>query len=417
MSAWRPGPGWLFLAAALALRAGWVLWRWAAAGPELSYDDEHLHWQLASHLVHDGTLVTDDGRLAARMPLYPLFLAPFAAAGPGGILAARLAQALLGALTAVVAWRFAAAALGRRSGLVAGALVCCDPFAVFLANLLLSEVLFTLLALGLTASAWRMLAPGRAGGPLAGLAVLGPAAVLTRPSAAAWLPLLWLLVAALAAERRRTLPRLLLCPLALGLALLPWGLRNRAALGAFAWLSTNGGATLYDAQGPQADGSSDQAFMQTLPELRGLDEVGRDRTLLRLALDQMARDPGRVLELAGVKLRRTWSLTPNVAEHRHGPAAWAGAAFTLVTALGALAGLARTVAGRRAPAGSGRLHALLWLPVAYFTLLHCVYVGSVRYRVPLMPFLAVAGATLVAPGTARHAAAPPAGLTAGAGAE
>ena len=39
------------------------------------------------------------------------------------------------------------------------------------------------------------------------------------------------------------------------------------------------------------------------------------------------------------------------------------------------------------------MHLLLWLPVLYFTLVHCVFVGSLRYRVPLMPFVSIAAAT------------------------
>ena len=41
-----------------------------------------------------------------------------------------------------------------------------------------------------------------------------------------------------------------------------------------------------------------------------------------------------------------------------------------------------------------RWRALSWLllPVAYFTLLHLVFVGSVRYRVPVMPLVEILAA-------------------------
>jgi hypothetical protein len=95
-----------------------------------------------------------------------------------------------------------------------------------------------------------------------------------------------------------------------------------------------------------------------------------------------------VLRLAGVKLRRTWSPIPNVAEYRSGAVATVGAVYTIVVLLGAVAGLAR-LRGRRTA------RALLWVPVVYFTLVHCVYIGSVRYRVPLMPLLAIAAASVL----------------------
>lgn len=401
MKAPPAGLGWWLCAAALALRAGWVAYRWTTHGSGFDYPDEDVHWQLATHLVRDGILATDDGRLAARMPLYPLLLAPCAALGSAGVLVARLLQALFGAASVGVAYRLADAALGRRAAIAAGVLACCDPFAIFFANLLLTEVPFTLLALGLVACAWRFVAgPGAARGALVGLALTGAAAVLTRPSAVLWLPACWLLVAWLHPQRRTAAPRLLLCPVVLVLALVPWGLRNRAVLGEYAWLSANGGVTLYDAQGPQADGSSNQAFLQALPELATLSEVARDRALARLAIAQMRADPARVLQLAGTKFLRTWSLTPNVTEYRAGAAALVGAAYTALLLLAAAAGLVR--AARGGHTNSWRLQALLWLPVVYFSLLHSVYVGSVRYRVPLMPLLAVGAASALCPSDKRE---------------
>jgi hypothetical protein len=382
----RPGRGGLLVLCgiALAIRAAWVLYRWHQYGPRLDYPDEELHWQLATNLVRGGALVTDDGRFAARMPLYPCFLALFAPWGASGILGARLAQALLSATTVGLVYRWVQASAGPRAAAFAGVLVCCDPFACFFANLLLTEGLFTLLAVAFAACAWRWLA-GR--GALLGLALLGPMLVLTRPAALGWVVLLWLLLAGFT-WRRRPVP-LLTCPLMLVLLLFPWGLRNQAVLGTWAWLSTNGGVTLYDAQGPQADGSSNQSFVQERPNLQGLDEVMLDRTLTRLALQQMRADPGRAIRLAGTKFLRMWSPVPNVAEYRSGAAALVGVVYTLVLLAAAATGTAR---GLRAGRHALPWLALVWSPVLYFTLVHAVYVGSVRYRVPLLPFLALGAA-------------------------
>ena len=387
MRRYRLDPGVLVFAAAAALRVAWVLVRWSQAGAALEFSDEQLHWQLATNLVEHGTLVSDDGRYAARMPVYPLFLALFAWLGEVGILLARLAQALLGAATAWAVFRLADAALGRPAACVAGALACCDPYTIFFTNLLLTEVPFTLIAVGLVASAWRLIAQRSERDRLAvvGLALLGSAAVLTRPSAAGWIVLLWVVLCLLDAKRARATRRVAVCAGAVVLALVPWGLRNRAVLGSFAWLGTNGGVTLYDAQGPQAKGDSDQSFLQQMPELAGLGEVERDRALRRLAVEQMREDWGRVLQLAGVKFRRTWSLTPNVGAYSGGVAGFVSVAFMLAVLMAVVVGLWRT---RR----KWKLHVLLWLPVVYFTLVHCVFIGSLRYRVPLMPFVEITAA-------------------------
>jgi len=387
MRRYRLDPGAVVFAAAAALRVAWVLVRWSQAGAALEFSDEQLHWQLATNLVEQGTLVSDDGRYAARMPVYPLFLALFAWLGEVGILLARLAQALLGAAAAWAVFRLADAALGRRAAWVAGALACCDPYAIFFANLLLTEVPFTLIGVGLVASAWRLTAQHVERNRLAlvGLALLGAAAVLARPSAAGWIMLLWIVLWFLDGNRVRATRRLGLYVLTFGVLMLPWGLRNRSALGHPAWLGTNGGVTLYDAQGPQAKGDSDQSFLLRMPELAGLGEVERDRALRRLAIEQMREDWGRVLRLAGVKFLRTWSLTPNVGSYRSGVAGFVSAAFMLVVLAAAAVGLCRT-------RPKWKLHLILWLPVVYFTLVHCMFVGSLRYRVPLMPLVEITAA-------------------------
>jgi 4-amino-4-deoxy-L-arabinose transferase-like glycosyltransferase len=395
----RLGP--ILLAAALLVRVAWVLLRWNQVGTALEFPDEELHWQLARNLVEHGTLVTDDGRYAARMPAYPLLLAAFAWIGKSGILIARLGQAALGAAVAWIAYALASRVLGRRAGLTAGLLVCVDPYAVFFSNLLLTEMLFSLLAVGLTACAWHVMrGTERTKIAVVGVAVLGAAALMTRPSAVGWIPSLWFVLWLTDPQRRRATHRLTAYVGVLAVALLLWGARNRAVIGAPAWLSTNGGVTLYDAQGPQATGASDQAFLENMPELAGLGEVERDRRLRELAIERMRKNPGRVLSLAWAKFCRTWSLTPNVAGYRGGLTGAVSAVFTAAVLLLAVVGLGRAVVTRSRPAVHRRqarqLHLLLWLPVVYFTLLHCVFVGSLRYRVPLMPFLEIAAATAFA---------------------
>lgn len=412
----RLSPHWLIAIAALALllRSGWVEANvWKHGGGTFYFDDERVHWQLAANLMTRGAFVTDNGLHAPRMPAYPLFLAPFAWAGAAGMLAARHAQAILGTLTALTAARFATAAAGPRCGVAAGLLVAGDVYGVFFANLLLTEVLFTLAAVMLTFAAWRLVAAARLQETLwphaLGVAAWGVLALMCRPSAALWLPALWFVTWWCAERSPRLVLPLALSPVLLVAALLPWGLRNHSVLGGYAWLSANGGITLYDALGPQADGSSNQEFLQHMPDLAALSELERDARLRALAVAEVRSNPVRALELAGWKLLRTWNPFPNVAEHSNAPEGWVGAGYTLVVVGGALAALLLT--GRRprtsaeTPAevecgSSGwpaqfTLHLLVWLPTVYFTLLHCVYIGSVRYRVPLMPLLAIAGALAI----------------------
>ncbi|MBK8913871.1 MAG: glycosyltransferase family 39 protein [Phycisphaerales bacterium] len=382
------------------------------AAPALYYPDEQLHWQLADNLLHHGILASADRQYAARMPLYPALLAPFTAAGPDGAAAARLLQALLGAATALLAARLGGRLAGVRGAWLAGLLVAVDPFAIFFTNLLLTETIFSLLLVATVSAACSAVQTVRPA-PVTVLALAaGSAALLmTRPSVAALLPILWLLAAygatgsagAVRLLSWRGLRCMTASAAACALALALWGGRNLAVLGSPAWLSTNGGITLYDAQGPQARGDSDQSFLKKMPAVAALPEVERDRELGRLAREQMLRDPARVAQLALVKLARTWNPFPNVAEHRAERSAWAGAIYTLTLLALAIVGAVRL---RRT--GAWRLMALLLAPVLYFTLVHMIYVGSVRYRVPVMPLLAVVGCAAISPRGPLPPACPPA---------
>ncbi len=430
---------WVFLAA-LLLRGTWVLLAWNQSGPALAYPDEQLHWQLATNLAHDGRLASDDGRYAVRMPLYPLLLALFAGGGSGGVLAARLVQALLGATTAWVLYRWAGMALGARSALVAGLLVAFDPYAIFFCNLLLNEALFTFIAVAFGGLAWRLAGRPDASrepfgrrfsrGPAlfsprgvaaaqkdaaaeslrgvvspaaAGIALLGAAAVLTRPEALLWVVLTWIVLWLADPHTGRATRRFGLYAAVLFAALVPWAIRNRIVLGQTVWLSTNGGVTLYDGQGPQADGSSNQQFLAEMPELNELDEVQRDRALHRAAVRRMREDVGRAAWLALVKFARTWNPIPNVAEYRRGPAAWVSALFTSGVLIAAAVGFWRR---RRQPT----FLVMTLLPVVVMTAICCIFIGSLRYRVPQMPFVELLAAAAAQPAPRTRDPLHPSGL-------
>src|SRR4029078_6378361 len=89
-------------------------------------------------------------------------------------------------------------------------------------------------------------------------------------------------------------------------ALLPWGIRNYRILGSWVWTATNGGITLYDGVNPDATGASDQSFVQSMPQLRGMKEVARSAYLSGLAKEFIRQQPLRAAELAAVKARGTW---------------------------------------------------------------------------------------------------------------
>ena len=130
----------LLLLIAAGLRVGFVVARGSEAS--LTYPDEEGYWHAAGSLDRGDGLVDDQGFRATRMPAYPAFLSLFVDR-PGGVVAARIAQAVLGAAAALAVGWLGTRRFGPTIGLVAGLAVAIDPFLVFFSNLLLTETLFT----------------------------------------------------------------------------------------------------------------------------------------------------------------------------------------------------------------------------------------------------------------------------------
>ena len=118
-------------------------------------------------------------------------------------------------------------------------------------------------------------------------------------------------------------------------------------------------------------------------------EYRLDRRLRHEALAWARAHPGRVVELALVKLVRMWNIWPNEPSLSGWPVRVAVAgSYVPILVLGLLGGLRMS---RR-----GWPYVLCWLPAVYFTLLHVVFVSSIRYRQPAMLGLIVLASGMAA---------------------
>ena len=382
----------VFLIAA-GVRCGWVIGRYAGDPDRLAYPDEEAYVLSASSLARGEGLIDEFGYRATYMPGYPAFLAAFQWTDVS-LLWPRLAQALAGGWTAVAA-ALLAGAFARATGqahergiaLLAGLAVACDPFLIMFSGLLLTEALF---AAGLV-SLWLLVI--RAAGPrplswrgVVGMALLIWACIMLRPASCILLALVpaALLLSGLS---RRRLAGSMAIPVLVLLGLLPWAVRNQRLIGEWEFLTTRGGISLYDGFRPDADGGSDLGPAKQIEELAGLPEARWNAWFRDRAVEQIRAEPRRAIRLAGEKFARTWNIVLNQQDAPGGRwASLASAAWMVPALITAAIGLWRC--RRRL----GPLLALL-LPVVGFTALHMIYVGSVRYRVPIMPMVLVLSAT------------------------
>ncbi len=384
-------------------RVGWVVVRYGddPQHSELSFPDEEAYWRSARSLANGDGLVDEFGYRATYMPAYPAFLALFAGTSRP-FLYAGLIQAILGAGVAPATWLLARQWLAIRAGeaneriathdrtcevfaaLLAGLASAFDPFLVFFSGLFLTETLFAVLhVVGWTLVlrlCHRERLPQGYHALVAGAVFLGM--LLLRPSSVVLVAVVPLLLLVMHGMRPPAWGHVVLFTGVIVIGLLPWAVRNRQVTCEWIWLTTRGGISLYDGLRPGSGGESDLAHTKDHPQVQDMSETEWAAYWKTKALRFAADQPGEVARLAGRKFLRTWSLVPNVPEHRHGRAATVSLVWMSLTLLLAAVGAWRVYRPMR-------FFMVLLLPVVVITMLHMVFVGSVRYRVPLMPMLYV----------------------------
>ena len=386
----------VILLVALLLRVGWGLAQPAAIDQRLPDQREYL--ELSRNLLAGHGLKLYDDRFqqevhAYRTPGYPLFLA----ATGGSVRWARLVQALLDTSTVLAVYLLARRWLEQGPSLLASIAVALNPFLIYFSGLILSETLFVcMLVWGMTLLIWRRNYVW--GGLLLALSVL------VRPSAL-FLPVLLGLSAVFITVHPREVPARrpwLRVPagatmlLLTALVLLPWAWRNHRILGHWVFLTTNGGITRYDGFNPIATGASDQRFVQDkeMRHVRAMDEFSRDRFFSARADEYIQetwqRQPVWLLKLTLLKIARTWSPMPLSDDFGRPLYVVIGLVYTVPLFLMAIGGV--LYGGLPRPAKW-----FLLAPAVYITVIHAISVGSLRYRLPAEPLLAILAASLVVP--------------------
>jgi len=380
----RGGKGiYAILLLALVLRLTWGMVQKSTPESLANLPDQMEYLSLGQNLLWHGSLHFHDDRFnqdvyAYRTPGYPTFVA-ICGANPRVI---RIAQALIDTFTVVAIYLLSTQYLTPTLSLLAAAIVAFNPWLIYFTGLILSETLFTAFL------AWSLLLLTKRRLAVTGCALLALSALI-RPSAMGLAIVLPLITAFLNRPPRRPyhLPTTgLIC---LVLALLPWAYRNYRVLGTWVWTTTNAGITQYDGFNPAATGASDQRFVKSMPELSSMTEVERDQYLSRLARKYVENNLGRIVSLTVSKVARMWSPIPLSSQ-------FSNRIYLLIGLFYTLPFFALVIAGVVRPGIPVGFKILLLAPAVYFTLVHALSVGSLRYRIPADAPMAVLAAGALA---------------------
>ncbi len=363
--------------------------------------DEKEYIALAIKLSHGGSFVDSNGERSTKAPLWPFLLAMLFRLFGEGLLIPHLLNCMAGALIVLLGFRLAIDATGDRRIALAGAgVLALYPGLIIYATILQTETVYIVLLLSTFVwwervqqeASWRN---GLMLGLFAGLAAL------TRAVFFGFFPVLLLMMVW---GKRQTLRTgvattgtafLVWCAV-----LAPWTIRNYAVHGTFVPVSSWGGISLLLGNNPYSTGtwSSKPGFdewVEKKAEQRGLhlaqtNEIERSALGRELALDFMTEHPLDALNLA-VKKLYMYAVYPIT----HLDSATALQAVCVASDIGVylLAGLGAVALGNVRQRLAG-----WFIAIMFFTGMHVLMHVEARYRLPVVPFLALlagAGAALL----------------------
>jgi 4-amino-4-deoxy-L-arabinose transferase-like glycosyltransferase len=391
---WRPGPL-LSAAAALALLA-YLIVDFRVFPFEARFPDEGRFIEEAVKFAATGEFWGWNDR-AFEMPLTGvLYGAIYSVVGSeaGLFIVARSLQAVL---LVVQAWLCADLARRLFDDVRAASLafigVLAYPMFIAFQSLLLSEALFIFLLVLAVWCLYRWAEAGYARRWLIAYAVAAAAATYTKATLT-WLPvLLPALLILRPAAWKQIVRATALAGLVYALCLAPWWIRNARLFDQPVWFTTSASSNLYLGNnranvraGNEWDRDAETPFVASIS---GLPEVERDRRYRARAIEYVRAEPLEFVRNAGRKLVRFWNVVPNHESFRQGAYEWA-IALSYGPAL-VLAVVAAWLYRRR-----WRRLLPIYALIGYFTLVHVVTISSLRYRLPLEPFLIIFAAGALA---------------------
>lgn len=365
------------------------------------------YWELGQKLAAgEDYSIYEPPRQAMRMPGYPVFLAASIKIGGARLLPVRLLQAGVGTAACWLVHLLGTLLIDEKTGLLAAFLAAVSPTFVGFSPLVLSETLFaatllvSLILMAKLAAGWPLLGSqnsdttegaaqtGRRTWLAIGTGVAVGAACYVRPSWLLTAPLFCVIHLSMTWIGRRhnatgstgavMTAKALECVfvvVGLAAALAPWTIRNSQVIGHAIPTTLWVGPSLYDGLHPAATGDSDMQFFEKDNLLATMTEYEMDHEYRRRSWEFVRENPGRAIQLGFIKVGRLWKPWPNAEQFRQWWLCLIVAAFFLPTI-----GLALFAAVRRRC--DVRCLLLTVGPVIYFTAIHSVFVGSLRYRLP-----------------------------------
>ncbi len=347
--------------------------------------DEHTYLQMAE-TIKAGKGLAYPQVTASMPPVYPYFVALFTFLPIAPLFALRLFQAILGGILSVLIFMLGKEMFNNRTGILSSLIYSFYPVLIFFSGLALSETLYTFLTFLFIFSlyflyrtpSWKwILSSG----------ITGALSALTRPSTISLIPFIYFLCILFVFRKKSIMP-ILSSLLILVIAYSPWVIRNWVVFHHFIPTTTDGGWVLYSGNNPmnKSGGGIEGVDVKFPEEAKQLNEIERDKYFKQKAMEFIRTHPKRFIMLSFKKFSRLWRLYPAPTS------GYTQAKFILIMLLSYGVLLPFAIGGFFLSLRQFPQTFLLLLPLIIFTLTHMVFIGSIRYRVPLLPYFIILSA-------------------------
>jgi len=312
------------------------------------------------------------------MPLYPALVAVVGPGWPQLLIDITLATVLVWLIYELTDAVFAS----KRAAVLATVIAAVYPYFIFYSIVGLTETLFMVLLLAAYLCWYR--------NAYIAASVFSVLGILTRPvlDPLAPLLLLYFAIAIRGLSIKAAMKYLVIYAGIYCVLMAPWWLHNYKAYHTFVRLNLGSGVALLSGNSPsnQTGGIDNKLEATMAPFGEIADPVARDKAMQRAALNYIKEDPGRFLVQAAKRFQRFWSPWPQTEEYSrplYRLISFCSFIPVLLLALVLVVLYGRTYFWRIAP---------LLLFIVYLNSLHLVFPASLRYRLPVEPFLIILAA-------------------------
>lgn len=342
--------------------------------PDQNFADSNTYYHAGERLFEQGVYGTD-----YYMPIYSIVSYLM-----GGNATLRLFDIAVSVTTVWLIYRLTQIIWGPIAApVIAGVVAAVYPHFVFFALSELTETLFMALTCGAFVLYYeRRWIPGH---------IILVLSILTKPSVELLAPLLILVFAVVVHQMtfRRALPQVFLLALIYTVLMAPWWHHNYQRYGEFVRLVPSDGYPLYAGNNPLNVTGGGLGINNGIgdADFSGLDltndPIKNNQLLREAAFNYISENPVNFVKMAGVKFVRFWRLWPHAPEYNSPLTIALSLASYGVCLAFSIFTLFRHIRSK------WRHLAPMLLFAAYLTAIHMVTIGSIRYRIPIEPFILV----------------------------